>query len=414
MRTYISTWPADAAQPPFPRGLAVLGATGSIGVNALKVAARHPELFRIVALTGGRNVERLAEQAAAFRPGLLAVLDPAAAEVLRALLPTGYTPKILHGPEGFLTAATHPDADMVLSAIVGAAGFPPTLAAARAGKWIALANKESLVLGGHLIRAACAESGAVILPVDSEHNALFQGLLGHRGEDLRRLVLTASGGPFRGRSRAELAHVGRDEALHHPNWSMGPKVTIDSATLMNKGLELIEACHLYGLPAARVAVVVHPQSIVHSLTEYVDGSLLAHLGVPDMRIPIAHCLCYPRRVELGMEPLDLVRLGSLTFQDPDPAAFPCLDLARRAHDAGPSWDAVLNAANEVAVAAFLEGRIGFMDIPAAIERALSRHAGADTASAEAVLELDARTRAEARKDVLALTGKRPQPAGGGK
>lgn len=398
MRTYISTWPADVPPLPFPRRLAVLGATGSIGVNTLNVVAQHPDLFRVTALTGGRNAKRLAEQAAIFRPDLLAVLDAATSEALRALLPTDYHPQILFGPSAFVAAAVHPDADLVLSAIVGAAGFPPTLAAANAGKWIALANKESLVLGGHLIRAACAKTGAIILPVDSEHNALFQGLAGHRDKDLRRLVLTASGGPFRGRSRAELAQVTCEEALHHPNWSMGPKVTIDSATLMNKGLELIEACHLYGVPPSRVAVVVHPQSVVHSLTEYVDGSFIAHLGVPDMRLPIAYCLGYPRRIPLEMKPLDLVQLGSLTFQDPAPEAFPCLGLARQSHDAGPSWDVVLNAANEVAVAAFLDGRIGFLDIPAAIERALHRHSGADTASAEAVLELDARTRDEVKNE----------------
>lgn len=396
MKTYISTWPLAAPELPFPRRLAILGSTGSIGVNALRVVAGHPELFHVAALAGGKNAKRLAEQAARFRPAVLAVLDETTARELRGLLPAGYAPEILIGPSAYETVATLPGADLILSAIVGAAGFLPTLAAAKAGKHIALANKESLVLGGLLIRQACQKSGAVILPVDSEHNALFQALCGHAdngGGELRKLILTASGGPFRGRDAAFLAAVTPAQALNHPNWTMGAKISVDSASLMNKGLEIIEACHLYGLPVEQVDVLVHPQSIVHSLAEYVDGSQLAHLGVPDMRIPIAHCLCFPRRVELDMPRLDLAQVGGLTFERADEELFPCLRLAKEAYAASPSHPAVLNAANEAAVELFLNGQIGFMDIPRLIAAELTRHSALpETADAAALLAVDAETR----------------------
>lgn len=405
MKSYISTWPLLAPELPFPRRLAILGSTGSIGVSALRVVARHRGLFHVEALAGGKNAKRLAQQASEFRPAVLAVLDDATAKELRALLPTGYAPSILVGPEAYETVATLPEAELVLSAIVGAAGFLPTLAAAKAGKRIALANKESLVLGGLLIRQACQRSGAVILPVDSEHNALFQALCGHvdsSGAELSRLILTASGGPFRGRDAAFLAAVTPAQALNHPNWSMGAKISVDSASLMNKGLEVIEACHLYGLPVARVDVLVHPQSIVHSLAEFVDGSQLAHLGVPDMRIPIAHCLCFPRRVGLGMPRLDLAQVGGLTFERADEGLFPCLRLAKEAYAASPSHPAVLNAANEVAVELFLNGDIGFLDIPRLIEAELCRHAPlGEGASAAQLLEVDAETRLRLRQAATA-------------
>lgn len=399
MKSYISPWPQTTSLPDFPRSLCILGATGSIGTSALKVVKKHPDLFTVKSLAGGRNAKRLAQLCITFRPECVGVLDDEVKKAFVAYLPCGYTPEIFVGPGGYARLAEMEGVDFVLSSIVGAAGFGPTLAAARAGKMIGLANKESLVLGGHIIRDACHDSGATILPVDSEHNALFQGLMGHgdAGEELKRLILTASGGPFRGRDRAFLETVTRDQALAHPNWDMGAKISIDSATLMNKGLEVIEACHLYGLPVDLVDVVVHPQSIVHSLVEYVDGSQLAHLGTPDMQVPIAHSLCFPRRVPVDVPQLNLAEAGSLTFEEPDLEAFPCLRLAREAYAAGPSHPIVLNAVNEVAVAAFLEERIRYLDIPAMIESALDHHATVDVSTPEAVLELDrvAREKAEA-------------------
>jgi len=395
MKTYISPWPASVDCPPFPRRLTILGATGSIGDSALKVVAKHPERFTITALAGGRNGRKLAELCARFRPAYAAVLDETARKEFLDHLPDGCAPELLVGPDAYVRLAAMDEADLVLSSIVGAAGFEPTLAAAEAGKMIGLANKESLVLGGHLIRAACKASGAVVLPVDSEHNALFQGLAGHGSDDeLKRLILTASGGPFRGKDQAFLENVTRDQALAHPNWDMGAKISIDSATLMNKGLELIEACHLYGLPPDMVDVVVHPQSIVHSLVEYVDGSQLAHMGTPDMQVPIAHCLCFPERVAVDVPQLHLAKVGTLTFEEPDRDAFPCLRLAREAYDAGPSHPIVLNAVNEIAVDAFLKKRIGFTDIPAMIEAGLDRHVPVDVSTPEAILALDGEVRRE--------------------
>jgi len=396
VQSYISPWPETVTLPDFPRAISVLGATGSIGDSAFKVIRKHPDLFTVKGLAGGRNGTRLAELCAEFRPDFACVLDETARKDFTDTLPAGYSPKILVGPEGYVRLASLEGVDLVLSSIVGAAGFEPTLAAATAGKMIGLANKESLVLGGHIIREACHASGATILPVDSEHNALFQGLAGHgREDDLKRLILTASGGPFRGKDRQFLETVTRDQALAHPNWDMGAKISIDSATLMNKGLELIEACHLYGLPPSEVDVVVHPQSIIHSLVEYVDGSQLAHLGMPDMQVPIAHCLCYPDRVTVDVPQLDLAKVGNLTFEAPDLDAFPCLRLAREAYDAGQSHPIVLNAVNEVAVAAFLAERIRFLDIPAMIESTLDRHRPVDVSTPEAVLALDAEIRKQA-------------------
>lgn len=392
MIDYISSLPGAPGLPPFPRGLCVLGSTGSIGESALAVIQDHPGQFEVTALAGGRNVDRLADQAARFRPRYLAVLEQSGAQKLKALLPAGYSPEILWGPGAYVTLAALPETQVVLSAIVGAAGLPPTLAAAQSGKVIALANKESLVLAGHLIRKACRQSGAVILPVDSEHNALFQALAGHRGEDVDHLILTASGGPFRSWPAAGLAKATAAQALKHPNWSMGAKISIDSATLMNKGLEVIEACQLYGLPQERVKVLVHPQSIVHSLAAYRDGSLLAQMGQPDMRIAIAYCLCYPARLSLRIPSLDLAALGSLTFEAPREDDFPCLGLARRAASEGPGHCVALNAANEVAVELFLKDRIGFMDIPRAVTWALDRQQPLDEPDFMTIMEVDRATR----------------------
>lgn len=396
MKTYISPWPATAKLPVFPRTISILGCTGSIGTNTLKVIEQHPDLFKITALAGGRNAKLLAQQAIKHRPAYLAVLSDEIAKELKSLLPADYKPEILTGPEAYVTLASLDEVSVVLSSIVGAAGFEPTLAAAKKGKMIALANKESLVLGGHIIRSTCHATGATILPVDSEHNALFQGLAGHNGSDVSRLILTASGGPFRGKSKEFLKNVTREQALNHPNWDMGAKISIDSATLMNKGLEVIEACHLYGLPPEQIDVVVHPQSIIHSLVEYVDGSQLGHLGLPNMQIPIAYSICFPKIVPLNLKSLNLAEIGTLTFEKPDLEVFPCLKLAFEAFSAGQSHPIVLNAANEVAVDLFLHKKIGFTDIPSIIGSALEQHTSCDVSEAGAVLELDVKT----RRDVM--------------
>lgn len=371
---YISSPPSTRWAESLPRPLTLLGSTGSIGINALKVVANHQHMFRVTALAGARNVQLLAAQAHTWRPEFLGVLDGRAADALKALLPTGYNPTIVTGPEGYAQLATLPEINTVLSAQVGAAGLRGTVAAAVAGKVICLANKESLVLAGGLLRDICARTGAVILPVDSEHNAVFQALAGRPGADVHRILLTASGGPFHGRTRRELAEVTCAQALNHPNWSMGAKITIDSATLMNKGLEIIEAFHLYGVTLSTIGVVVHPQSLVHSLVEFNDGSLMAHLGTPDMRMAIAHCLAWPQCLNSGVAPLDLVQAGTLTFAAPDLDVFPCLSLARRALAERGGQSVVLNAANEAAVALFLAGKIGFMDIPALLQQTMNDHA----------------------------------------
>ena len=342
----------------------------------------------VLGLSCARNIKTLAEQAQEFRPPSLAVLDEASAAGLRKLLPTGYTPEILVGSEGYARLAALPEADTVLSAQVGAAGLAGTLAAALAGKVICLANKESLVLAGDMLRQVCARTHASILPVDSEHNAIFQCLAG-RGQEVDRLLLTASGGPFRGRSREELRNVTRAQALDHPNWKMGAKISIDSATMMNKALEVVEAFHLYGVPLEKITVLVHPQSLVHSLVQFTDGSQLAQLGTPDMRIPIAACLFWPRCVDTGVPPLDLVKAGTLQFFAPDDEAFPALKLARRALRERGGMSVVMNAANEAAVELFLSGKCAFADIA---DLGLGRHgcpcrrrAGARTVLPAAVL-----------------------------
>ena len=377
---YISSIPGEHDALPFPRRLALMGCTGSIGTNTLKVleAWRDSGKFTVHALAAGRNIALLARQAEEWRPPFLAVLEkdgPHGIDALRAMLPSGYRPDIVCGKEGYALLASLPDVDMVLSAQMGAAGLRATVAAAAAGKTVCLANKESLVLAGELIRNICRRTGAVILPVDSEHCALFEGMVGRRESDIVRLVLTASGGPFRTKDAAFLQRVRPADALRHPNWSMGAKITIDSATLMNKGLEIIEACHLYQMDVRDVVVVVHPQSIVHSLVELSDGSLMGHCAVPDMRVPIAACLSWPYLLDgrtTGIRPLDLARIGTLTFEEPRLELFPCLDLARRALAEGHTVE--LNAANEVAVARFLAEDIRFTDIPALVKAMLDEAA----------------------------------------
>ncbi|HEY8156479.1 MAG TPA: 1-deoxy-D-xylulose-5-phosphate reductoisomerase [Myxococcota bacterium] len=379
------------------RRLAILGSTGSVGEQALAVVEAFPERYRVVALAAGRNLEKLAQQVRRFRPELVSVADPALAASLRQKL-GGASVEIAVGAEGLLAVASHP-ADLVLSALVGAVGLAPTLAAIRAGRDVALANKETLVMAGALMLREVRARGVALLPVDSEHSAIFQALQGQRREDVSRLILTASGGPFRTWDAARIARATVEEALHHPNWEMGPKITIDSATLMNKGLEVIEARWLFDAPPERVEVVVHPQSIVHSLVEFIDGSVLAQLGLPDMRVPIAVALAHPERLPLDLPRLDLAALGRLEFEDPDRKRFPCLDLAYQALRGAEAAPAVLNAANEVAVAAFLAGRIPFPAIAAAnaavLEEFEGRPGSRRLAELGDVLEADAWARARA-------------------
>ncbi len=376
--------------------LSILGSTGSIGVNTLKIIAAHPERFKVVALTAGYNLDLLLTQIKAYRPELVAVVAPeSAAQLQQALGPEG--PAIVYGVEGLIACATHPDAEMEVSAIVGAAGLIPTMAAIEAGKDIALANKETLVTAGELVMRAVENKGVQLFPVDSEHSAIFQSLEGHRDRDVRRLILTASGGPFRDYTPESLREVTLNDALKHPNWNMGRKITIDSATMMNKGLEVIEAHWLFDLPGDQIAVHVHPQSIVHSMVEYIDGSVMAQLGIPDMKGPIAYALSYPERLPLNLPPLDLCRLGSLTFKEPDHSLFPCLPLAYQALAEGGSFPAVLNAANEVAVEAFLSEQITYIAIAEIIQSTLEQHHGAELKHIDDVLHVDGWARETARE-----------------
>ncbi len=380
------------------RKVAILGATGSIGASALDVIARHPQRYRVTALAAHASVDKMADLCRRFRPALAAMADAAAALALRrAIEGDGLGIEVLAGPEGLAVAAAHPEVDTVLAAIVGGAGLPSTLAAARAGKRILLANKEALVMAGALFMAAVEAGGATLLPIDSEHNAIFQCLPPGYARDpdragVRRILLTASGGPFLRRARAELDRVTPDEACAHPNWSMGRKISVDSATMMNKGLEVIEAQWLFGVGRDALDVVIHPQSVIHSLVEYADGSVLAQLGHPDMRTPIAQALAYPERIDAGVARLDLAQLAALSFAAPDVERFPCLALAYAALAAGESAPAVLNAANEVAVAAFLEGRIRFTDIAAVCAEALARLPARALPALDDVLAIDGEAR----------------------
>src|SRR2546423_2794106 len=358
-------------------GVAILGSTGSIGCNTLRVVEALGAPFRVVALAAGHNFAKLLEQIERFTPELVSVESAEGAEVLRRELRARglRVPRITCGAAGLVEVATHADARCVVSATVGAVGFVPTLRALEAGKRVALANKETLVIAGELMTRAARSAGAELLPVDSEHNALHQCLRGERRAEVRRLILTASGGPFRTRTRAEMAAATVAEAMRHPTWQMGAKITIDSATLMNKGLEVIEAHWLFGFDADHIDIVVHPESVVHSMIELVDGSVIAQLGVTDMRHAIQYALTYPERRAAELPPLDLTRLGTLHFEAPDFARFPCLALAYRALRAGGTYPAALNAANEEAVGAFLKGQLRLTDIPLVIERVLDKHEG---------------------------------------
>ncbi len=386
-----------------PQQITVLGATGSIGLSTLDVISRHPERYRVFALSGFTRLAELEALCLLYRPRYAVVPDAEAARPLQGgLLAAGLTTRVLVGEAGLCEVAAHPEVDAVMAAIVGAAGLKPTLAAVEAGKKVLLANKEALVMSGALFMQAVRKSGAVLLPIDSEHNAIFQCLPSDYARGLgavgvRRILLTASGGPFRETPLAELEQVSPEQACAHPNWSMGRKISVDSASMMNKGLELIEACWLFDTRPAQVEVVIHPQSVIHSLVDYVDGSVLAQLGNPDMRTPISHALAWPERIDSGVAPLDLFSIARLDFLPPDELRFPCLRLARQAAEAGGTAPAMLNAANEVAVAAFLERRIRFPEIASIIDAVLNFEPAAVVESLDVVLAADSRARALAEQ-----------------
>ncbi len=384
------------------KAISILGATGSVGVTTLDVLSRFPDRFRVVAMAAGRNLTLLAEQARRFQPELISVESAElASELARSLFPL--KPHILYGEEGAIAVATHPDASLIMSALVGALGLRPTLAAIKAGKDIAFANKEVLVIAGELITRAVHENGVRLLPVDSEHNAIFQCLEGKPRATLKRIILTASGGPFRIWPAERFKSITVSDALNHPTWRMGNKITIDSATLMNKGLEVIEARWLFDAAPAEISVVIHPQSVVHSMIEMIDGSVLAQMAVPDMAIPVAFALGYPERLPLShLKTLSLIECGSLTFEEPDTRRFPCLALAYESLRAGGSMPACLNAANEELVASFLAGRSSFADIPSHLEAIMNRHANRSGGTLEDLLEIDGWARMMARQRVAAV------------
>ncbi|MBI5660137.1 MAG: 1-deoxy-D-xylulose-5-phosphate reductoisomerase [Nitrosomonadales bacterium] len=383
--------------------LTILGSTGSIGTSTLDVVARHPGRYRVLALTAQRQDDALFEQCARFRPRYAVLLDDdAAGRLAQRIAAAGLDVQVLGGIAALERVASLPEVDTVMAAIVGAAGLRPTLAAARAGKKILLANKETLVMAGRIFMDTARQHGATLLPIDSEHNAVFQALPRDYAGDLaasgvRRILLTASGGSFRDTPLSDLRQVTPEQACAHPNWVMGRKISVDSSTMMNKGLEVIEAHWLFNAPADAIQVVVHPQSVIHSLVQYVDGSVLAQLGNPDMRTPIAHALAYPERIEAGVEPLDLVKVATLGFSAPDFSRFPCLALAYRALRAGGTAPAALNAANEVAVAAFLNREIPFLDIPRTIETVMDAVTPSAANTLDDVLGADAAARAAARE-----------------
>lgn len=377
------------------RHIVILGSTGSIGGNCLKVLRQFPQRFSVCGLAAGRNIKRLAEQVAAFKPRKVAVLEERSALELRERLDPAWKVDVVWGEAGYVEVATLEEAETVVSAMVGAAGLVPTWSAIQKGKLIALANKETLVMAGQLVMAEAVKRGVRILPVDSEHSAIFQALAGQRPEDIHRLILTASGGPFRDRERKELVDVSPAEALAHPNWNMGAKISIDSATLMNKGLEAIEARWIFGVPWEKIAIHIHPQSIVHSMVEFVDGSILAQLGVPDMRVPIAYALSYPERLPLALPHLDLPQAEPLTFSEPDLERFPCLALALEVGRRGGTGPAALNAANEVAVRSFLNGALPFLGIAEVVAQVIDQDGAKPIDRLDRVLAADREARIRA-------------------
>ncbi len=378
--------------------LLIFGSTGSIGTNTLDIVAQFPETFQVVGLTAGSNSDKLERQIREFRPRIVSLAsEPAAADLRKRC--RNLEVEILWGLEGAIAVATHPEGDLAVSGIVGAAGLIPTLSAIKAGKDVALANKETLVMAGELIQKEAMCHGVKILPVDSEHSAVFQALAGHRREDVKRIILTASGGPFLDVPLSRRRRVTPQEAVRHPNWNMGAKISVDSATLMNKGLEVIEARWLFDMPPEKIDVLIHRQSIIHSMVEYVDGSVIAQMGIPDMRCPISYALNYPERLPLNLKPLDLVEIGTLTFMKPNLRQFPCLGLAYEALRIGGTMPTALNAANEEAVAAFLKEEIGFLDIPKVIQKTVEVCEPQKVTNLEDVLHADEWARKKAREYV---------------
>ncbi len=392
------------------KGVCVLGSTGSIGQSTLDVVARHPDRFKVVALTADRNVERLHEQCLRFHPEKVVLVNKEGAEQLRSRLSKLGLENIevLQGSSSLTKVAALENVDLVMAAIVGAAGLMPTLAAVRAGKRILLANKEALVMSGQLFMREVEQSGAELMPIDSEHNAVFQCMPasykpGQSRAEVRSILLTASGGPFRTSPLSSFPSITPEQACSHPNWEMGQKISVDSATMMNKGLELIEASWLFNLPAERIKVVIHPQSIVHSMVDYVDGTVLAQMSYPDMRIPIAHAMAWPERIDSGVEPLNLTAVPSLEFEEPDYERFPCLALAIDALRRGGSCSVLLNAANEVAVAAFLRNAIKFTEIPVVVETVMNGLESNEAQSIDQILNIDARARSLANETINSLS-----------
>jgi len=376
--------------------IAILGSTGSIGVNALRVIQANPEKYQVTALAAGKNIRLLLEQIKRFRPLAVAVMEETAANELKAQLTNSGRPEIFFGTEGFMRLATMTEVDTIISAMAGSAGLLPTYSGIKAGRNIALANKETMVMAGSLVMAEARNHGVSILPIDSEHSAILQSMQGHPREDLRRVILTASGGPFRDLSLEEMSKVTPAQALNHPNWNMGPKVSIDSSTMMNKGLEAIEAKWLFDLKMDQISILIHSQSIVHSMVEYKDGSIISQMGVPDMIIPISFALSFPHHLKNRVPPLELEKIGILSFEKPDMKRFRCLDLALKAAKIGGSMPTVLNGANEIAVESFLKGNIGFLDIPDLIEKTMASHENHPIDSIETVMEVDRWARDMAR------------------
>jgi 1-deoxy-D-xylulose-5-phosphate reductoisomerase len=384
-----------------PEKIAILGSTGSIGRSTLNVIAQHPDEFEVVALAAGGNVREMVEQARTFKPKLISMATKEAAEQVQREV--GQEVRVIYGEDAPVEVASHPEASFVVSAIVGSKGLVPTLAAIRAGKKVGLANKETLVSAGHIVTAEAKKRQVPLLPIDSEHSAIFQCLNGERISEVRRLIVTASGGAFRDWTREQIENATVEQALKHPNWSMGAKVTIDSATLMNKGLEVIEAHWLFDLPYEKIDVIIHPQSIIHSMVEFQDGAVMAQLGTPDMRVPIQYALSYPNRLPLQTERLDFVALSRLDFRPPDLERFPCLKMAYEAGKTGGTMPTVLNAANEVAVQSFLAGECPFPVIEELVERALSAHEVVHNPTLEEIMEADRWARAFARESLIRIT-----------